>query len=174
MSLKHRIAKLAERSTAGEAVRLRKHWERFAEVRAVVFRQFVDAVPEGSYKAVELALTPWVSELHNPQWWGPAEAPALARWVRRLEVGAFPVPLPVSLIDLLLTHPAAEVGLYDCEDCGLMIPGEPSRKIGERASTHNTGIWSESYPYTLTCPHCSGRIIFNGYYRKNRCGVGKI
>ena len=106
MSLKRRISVLAERSTAGEAARLRKHWERYAEKRAVVFKQFVDAVPEGSYKAVELALTPWVSELHNPQWWGPPEAPALARWVRGLEVGAFPVPLPSSLIELLLTHPA--------------------------------------------------------------------
>ena len=174
MNLNTRLAKLAARSNAGEAARLRRHWERYAEERAKIFAQFEDAIPEGCYKAVEQVLTPWVEHLHNPQWFGPAEAPALARWVRRLELGSFPNPIPELIFDLLVAHPLADTSSFDCEDCGLMIPGEPSRKIGESAGSHNTGIWSKSYPYAHTCPHCSGRIIFNGYYRKHNCRRGTI
>ncbi len=153
MSLKRRVAKLVERADSGEAATLRKHWERRFDEREALIDRWFAALPKSRVKAVEAVLIPWVEKFYDPQWWfADPTAPALARWIAWLDGhGWFPDPIPEALIDLFLAHPEASVSSYDCEDCGLTMPSEPHAR-----------------PYAEACPHCRGRIAYNGYYCKQR------
>ena len=55
--------------------------------------------------------------------------------------------------------PEADVSSYDCEECGLSMPSEPPRKVENN--------WTNSYPYSDVCPHCAGRVVYNGYFNKH-------
>lgn len=117
---------------------------------------------DGRCDAVELVLVPWAEKVTDPQcWFGDRAAPALVRWVAWLDGrGWIPPAFPKVLIDLFLAHPEADVSSYDCEECGLTMPSESSRTTGND--------WTKAYPYLQACPHCSGRIAYNGYFNKHR------
>ena len=161
MSLKHRVKRLAVRANTGEAADLRKHWERRWDEREALVKRFLYAIPDSRAEAVEPVLSPWVDQIYDPQWWfSDRAAPSVARWVAWLDGrGWIPNPIPEALIDLFLAHPEADVCSYDCEECGLTMPSEPTRKIESN--------WIKAYPYATACPHCDGRIVYNGYFNKH-------
>jgi hypothetical protein len=79
-----------------------------------------------------------------------------------------PERVPPAVIEIYLQDPRATPSLFDCEDCGLLVPIRPP-VIDDRSFGPDRvfrGAVEKEVRYFQTCPHYGGRIAWQGYVKK--------